>query len=125
MRSDEFDDPVLSPDRWNIRIDEPGDYSIEDGHLVLPIQNELDGTATGPVSLVTQQVPEGDWSLTTRVTPDLNTSWAQAGIMLWQSDGNFVKFVFGRDANNGNRRVEMTSDNPTDVRQIGPSVSFR
>jgi glucose/arabinose dehydrogenase/plastocyanin/regulation of enolase protein 1 (concanavalin A-like superfamily) len=118
--SDEFDGSTLDP-KWNVRVEEPGEHSMDDGQLVLPILNEIDGTVTGPLSFVSQQVPEGDWSLTTRVTPDLNTSWAQAGIMLWQSDGNFIKYVFGRDANSGDRRVEMSSDNPTDTRQIGPS----
>jgi PKD repeat protein/glucose/arabinose dehydrogenase len=123
-RSDEFDDGALNTDRWNVRVEEPGQATIENGQLVLPTLNEIDGASTGPLSFVSQQVPDGDWSLTTRVTPDLESSWAQAGVMLWQSDGNFVKMVFGRDSNSGARRMEITSDNPTDVRQIGPSVTL-
>ncbi|MGH9013112.1 MAG: ThuA domain-containing protein, partial [Acidimicrobiia bacterium] len=122
-RSDEFDAGGLSTERWNVRVEEPGEATIEAGQLVLPILNEIDGAQTGPLAFVSQQVPDGDWSLTTRVTPELESSWAQAGLMLWQSDGNFVKVVFGRDANSGDRRMELTSDNPTDVRQIGPSVT--
>jgi plastocyanin/type 1 glutamine amidotransferase/regulation of enolase protein 1 (concanavalin A-like superfamily) len=113
--SDEFDGSALDA-KWNARV-EDGEATIEDGQLVLPILDEIDGTRPGPLALVSQQVPEGDWSLTTRVTPDLNTSWAQAGMMLWQSDGNFVKFEFGRNANNGDKRVEIASDDPTDQRE--------
>jgi plastocyanin len=38
--------------------------------------------------------------------------------MLWQSDGNFIKIVFGRDANSGDRRFEIASDDPTDTRNL-------
>jgi plastocyanin len=123
VRSDEFDGDMLDAERWTtVRNPLENPPVVGGGELTLPILDEVDGTRTGPFSYVAQQVPEGDWSLTTRVTPDLNSSWAQAGIILWQSDGNFVKYVFGRDANSGDRRIEMASDDPTDQRNTGDNA---
>jgi len=123
--SDEFDGTALDAERWPV-VRNPAESppTVSGGSLTLPILDEIDGTATGPLSLVAQQVPEGDWTATTKVTIDLDAyeSWEQAGLMLWQSDANFVKLVFGRDQGSGARRFEITSDNPDDVRQIGPSV---
>jgi glucose/arabinose dehydrogenase/PKD repeat protein/plastocyanin len=120
--SDEFDGSTLD-EKWDVRV-EDGEPVVAGGELILPILDEIDGTRTGPLSFVSQQVPEGDWTLTTRVTPDLETSWAQAGIMLWQSDGNFVKIVFGRDANSLDRRFEIASDDPTDTRNLNSPNQF-
>jgi plastocyanin/glucose/arabinose dehydrogenase len=125
VRSDEFDGDMLDPERWTT-VRNPLEYPpvVGGGSLTLPILDEVDGTRTGPFSYVAQQVPEGDWSATTRVTVnlDLYDSWHQAGLILWQSDGNFVKYVFGRDANSGELRVEMASDNPTDQRETGDNA---
>ncbi len=124
VRSDEFDGDSLDAARWTT-VRNPLEYPpiIGGGSLTLPILDEIDGTRTGPFSFVGQQVPDGDWSATTRLTVDPNASWQQAGLVVWQGDGNFIKVVFGRDANSGARRFELTSDNPTDVRQVGPNVS--
>ena len=102
VRSDEFDASTLDP-KWNVRVEDPGEYSIEDGQLVLPILNEIDGTVTGPLALASQQVPEGDWSLMTRVTPELNTSWRR--IMLERGDPSATE----------------RSGSDTDTRDVGPS----
>lgn len=123
-RSDEFDGLDLDTEKWAIRVDEPGhEVRVEDGKLMIPTLNEIDGTATGPFAMVSQQLPEGDFTLTVRVTPEFERSWAQAGIMVWQSDLNHVKFGFGRDANNGSRRMVLASTSaPDGDRQIGPMV---
>jgi plastocyanin len=124
VRSDEFDGDMLDAARWTtVRNPLENPPVVGGGMLTLPILDEIDGTRTGPFSFVGQQVPEGDWSATTRLTVDPNASWQQAGLIVWQSDGNFIKVVFGRDANSGARRFELTSDNPTDVRQVGPNVA--
>jgi glucose/arabinose dehydrogenase len=128
-RSDEFDSGALDTDRWTVRVDEPGfEATVEDGALVLPVLDEIDGVGTGPLALVSQQVPEGDdWSVTTRVTIEYEINWEQAGLMLWVSDGNFVKVGFTGDDNTGagdpeQRRFEITADDPTDVRHFATDV---
>jgi glucose/arabinose dehydrogenase len=120
-RSDEFDGTDLDLDKWTLRIDDPSsEASVSGGSLILPLLDEIDGTRPGPLSFASQPVPEGDdWSVTTRVTPDHETNWHQGGLMLWQSDGNFVKVGFTADGPNPDqRRFEITSDDPTDVRHF-------
>ncbi|HSI79380.1 MAG TPA: ThuA domain-containing protein, partial [Solirubrobacterales bacterium] len=127
-RSDEFDGSDLDTDRWTVRVDDPGfEATVDDGALVLPVLDEIDGARTGPLALVSQQVPDGDdWSVTTRVTIDYETNWEQAGLMLWVSDGNFVKVGFTGDDTNGDpaqRRFEITTDDPQDIRHFATDVS--
>jgi glucose/arabinose dehydrogenase/type 1 glutamine amidotransferase len=122
--SDEFSLPEIDTDRWTVRVDDPGfEATVEDGQLVLPILDEIDGTRTGPLAFVGQQVPDGDWSATTRVTIDHNTNWEQGGLMLWQSDGNFIKLGFTADNTNPDRRFELTADDPTDIRHFSTSIN--
>jgi glucose/arabinose dehydrogenase len=124
-RSDEFDGTELDLEKWTLRIDDPSHEAVvSGGGLTLPILDEIDGTRPGPLSFLSQPVPEGDdWSVTTRVTPDHETNWHQAGLMLWQSDGNFIKVGFTADGPNPNqRRFEITADDPPDVRHFATDV---
>jgi plastocyanin len=124
LHSDEFDGDALDEARWPfVRGDAAFPPTVGEGALTLQILDEVDGTRTGPLSFVSQQVPEGDWSAMTRVTIEHESSWQQAGLMVWQSDTNFVKGVFSRNANSGDRYFELTSDNPpNNTRQVGPST---
>ncbi|HSI79379.1 MAG TPA: ThuA domain-containing protein [Solirubrobacterales bacterium] len=125
LRSDEFTASEIDTDKWTVRVDEPGfEATIEDGALVLPVLDEVDGDRTAPLSFVSQQVPDGEWSVTTRLTIDHETNWQQAGLMLWQSDGNFIKAGFTADGPNPDqRRFELTADDPVDVRHFSPSLN--
>src|SRR5690606_9524862 len=68
--SEEFNGSEIA-DRWTVRVDSPShEATITDGQLVLPVLDEVDGDRTGPLAFVGQQVPDGDWSVTTRVTLD-------------------------------------------------------
>jgi glucose/arabinose dehydrogenase len=125
LRSDEFDLPLIDDDKWQVRVDSPThEATIVGGQLVLPILDEIDGTRTGPLAFLGQQVPEGEWSATTKVTIAHTTNWEQGGLMLWQSDGNFVKAGFTADGPDpGQRRFELTADDPIDVRHFSTSVT--
>ena len=122
LHSDEFDGTSLDTAKWTTVRNAPGfEHSIGGGQLTLPILDEIDGTRTGPISHVAQQLQEGtNWTAEAKVTVNHQSSWQQAGIMLWQSDTNFVKVTFSRNANNGNRYFEITADNPpNNTRNIG------
>ncbi len=123
-RSDEFNGTDLDLEKWTLRIDDPNyEATVSGGSLVLPVLDEIDGTRTGPLSFASQPVPDGDWSVTTRVTIDQEAMWHQGGLMLWQSDGNFVKVGFtGNGPNPDQRRFEITSDDPPDVRHFSTDV---
>ncbi|MBE2317195.1 ThuA domain-containing protein [Solirubrobacter sp. CPCC 204708] len=108
-KSDEFTGSTIAP-RWTLRSGPNNPITQSGGSLVLPVVWELDGTATGPLSFAGQPLPSGDWSMTTRVTIDNTMQWQSAGLYLWQSDNNFIKFGITFQATG--RTFEMTSDNP-------------
>ena len=111
-RSDEFTGSTIAP-RWTLRTGPSHQITQSGGSLVLPVLWEVDGGATGPLSFAGQQLPSGDWSMTTRVTIDNTIEWQSAGLYLWQSDNNFIKFgVTFQGASQ--RQFELTSDNPPD-----------
>ncbi len=122
--SDEFNGSEIA-DRWTVRVDSPShEATITDGQLVLPVLDEVDGDRTGPLAFVGQQVPDGDWSVTTRVTLDHETNWQSAGFMLWQSDANFVKTGFTADGpSKDQRRFELTADDPSNNRHFSTSIN--
>jgi regulation of enolase protein 1 (concanavalin A-like superfamily)/plastocyanin len=122
--SDEFDGSALNAARWpSVRTDPAHPITVGGGSATLPILNEIDGAATGPIAFVSQPLPSGtSWVAEAKVTVNHQSSWQQAGIMLWQSDTNFVKVVFSRNSNNGSRYFEITADNPpNNTRNIGQS----
>jgi plastocyanin len=108
-RSDDFEDGTIDP-RWTLRTGPDHQITEEGGRLVLPVLWELDGAQTGPVSFAGQQVPDGDWSLTTRMTINSTSMWQSGGLYLWQSDNNFIKF--GMTWHGPGRNFEMTADTP-------------
>ena len=125
LRSDEFSNPVIDTAKWGVRVDSPAhEAAIAGGQLTLPILDEIDGVRTGPLAFLGQQVPEGEWSATTRVTIAHETNWEQGGLMLWQSDGNFVKVGFTADGPGADqRRFELTADDPLDIRHFSTSTT--
>ena len=110
-RSDEFDGTSIAP-RWTLRTGPNHQITQTGGRLILPVLWELDGAENGPLSFAGQQVPDGDWSMTTRVTVNNVTEWQGAGLYLWQGNNNFVKFGYTVHSPDGTRNFELTSDNP-------------
>jgi PKD repeat protein/regulation of enolase protein 1 (concanavalin A-like superfamily) len=107
-RSDEFDGSELDTDRWSFLhpttpTSGQGAPRVEDGSLVLPLgSSELDTTATGPIGFVGQPMPDGDFELVTQISGDIasddtgSNGYAQAGLMLHQTDDNFIKISHTR-----------------------------
>ncbi len=110
-RSDEFDGTSIAQ-RWTLRTGPNHQITQTGGRLILPVLWELDGAENGPLSFAGQQVPDGDWSMTTRVTVNNVTEWQGAGLYLWQGNNNFVKFGYTVHSPDGTRNFELTSDNP-------------
>ena len=109
--SDEFTGSTIAP-RWTLRTGPSHQITQTGGSLVLPVLWEVDGASTGPLSFAGQPLPSGDWSMTTRVTINNTTEWQSAGLYLWQSDNNFIKFGVTFHSGDGQRNFELTSDNP-------------
>ena len=103
-RSDEFDGDALDTSRWSFQHPTmAATPTVSGGSLQYEIGGgELDEANTGPVAFLGQTIPEGDFELVAKFSGDLtadNTGgngYAQAGLMLYQTDNNFVKVTHTR-----------------------------
>jgi PKD repeat protein/glucose/arabinose dehydrogenase/plastocyanin len=97
-RSDEFELPELDTGRWSFQHPTSGDPTVAGGSLILPLGAlELDEANTGPIGLLGQPIPDGDFEVVGKFTGDIagddtgENGYAQAGLILYQGDDNFVK----------------------------------
>ena len=99
--SDEFDGSALHP-KWSFVHPTSDEPSVADGSLVYPLgSGELDGRAAGPVAFIGQPIPDGDFEVVAKFTADLMEDEstegvgghgdAQAGLMLYQGDDNYMR----------------------------------
>jgi glucose/arabinose dehydrogenase/regulation of enolase protein 1 (concanavalin A-like superfamily) len=93
--SDEFDGDALDGCRWNaiVRYDE-SEVAMTDGALRITTQpGDINGgNNNDPRNFILQEVPEGDWTVETRLTPTMLHQWQLAGLFVYGDDDNYVKF---------------------------------
>ena len=140
-RSDEFDAPAIDGARWSYRhpttpATGPAAPSVADGELVLPLGGfSLDLVRPGPVALVGQPLPEGDFAAEAKISaPALNTSnggmgsaYAQVGLKLFQGDDNWIKITQTRNADGGasaQTYFEISHEAGSSNRTLGPRVGL-
>ena len=125
-RSDDFDGTSIAP-RWTLRTGPNHQITQTGGRLILPVLWELDGAENGPLSFAGQQVPDGDWSMTTRVTVNNVTEWQSAGLYLWQSNNNFIKFGYTVHTPQGHAQLRADLRQPAqrDARVQQPTRAAR
>ena len=148
--SDEFN-AALDTTRWSFRhpttpASGTGAPSAADGSLVLPLgNNSIDLTRAGPLGLLAQPLPTGDFTLLAKVSaPGLDADvggstvsrYAQVGLKIFQTNDNWIKVAHTRNADgnptgsaqtyfemtyeqNGTRtlgtRMGLAADEPADV----------
>ncbi len=93
--TDEFDGTALDGCRWTdvVRYD-PAQVSVAGGQLRIRTQpGDINGgTNGGPRNFVLQEVPDGDWTVETKVTPSMLHRWQLAGLVVYGGDDDYVKF---------------------------------
>ena len=93
VRSDEFDGTALDLNRWTVvRPDDANPLTVSDGNLNLPIANgSMYGAGTSAKNLVLQDMPEGEWSATAKISVTaLNENYQQAGLRVYTDDNNWA-----------------------------------
>ena len=110
--SDEFN-AALDTTRWSFRhpttpASGTGAPSAADGSLVLPLgNNSIDLTRAGPLGLLAQPLPTGDFTLLAKVSaPGLDADvggstvsrYAQVGLKIFQTNDNWIKVAHTRNA---------------------------
>lgn len=90
---DEFDGDSLGS-RWSV-IRPDGNLRVEDSGLVIPLTaTDIFGTSNSDTpNIVLTELPEGDFEITTQVTAQVYDAYQQAGLVLYEDDDNYVKFV--------------------------------
>ncbi|WP_452176640.1 ThuA domain-containing protein [Georgenia satyanarayanai] len=104
-RSDGFDGDELDTDRWDQSIRVNQDLRVEDGALVIPTSaTDIYGTNNGNVpNLVLQDLPEGPFTATTRLTLNGAEAYQQGGLLIYGDADNYAKMVFsGRSTSGSN-----------------------
>jgi glucose/arabinose dehydrogenase/PKD repeat protein len=92
---DEFDGTAVDGCRWtNVVRYDSANVSMADGQLKIKTQpGDINGAANGsPRNFVLQDVPDGDWTVETKVTPSMLHRWQLAGLIVYGDDDNYVKF---------------------------------
>ncbi|PCE15199.1 hypothetical protein AUC47_14630 [Microbacterium sp. SZ1] len=117
--SDEFDGALGAQWDRTIRAD-AARHTVTDGALIVPTYTG--GVSTAP--LLQQALPDEAWQVTTKVGLTPTQNFQQAGLLLYGSDTNYLKFDLGK-ATPG-RVVELvgagspafTSQQRTDVSEV-------
>jgi cytochrome c len=90
-KSDEFDGTALDLDRWTVQrsLD---NFQVRNGRLELPIDNgSMYQTGTSAKNVITQPVPSGTWTVTSKVqVAALDENYQQAGLRVWSDDDNWA-----------------------------------
>ncbi|WP_345376587.1 ThuA domain-containing protein [Promicromonospora umidemergens] len=99
-RSDDFLGDELDPDRWTV-LDRNQDLRVADGNLTVPASaSDFYGTNNTAVpNLVLQDLPDGPFTATAKVTIPAYAQYQQAGLLIYGDADNYAKMVIqGRSA---------------------------
>jgi glucose/arabinose dehydrogenase/type 1 glutamine amidotransferase/regulation of enolase protein 1 (concanavalin A-like superfamily) len=92
--SDDFSGDELDGCRWSETVRYTPDLlEVADGQLQLTTTpNDIFGDATGLENIVLQTMPEGDWTIETKMHAPLARNFQNAGFMVYGDDDNYLKF---------------------------------
>ncbi|WP_248616790.1 ThuA domain-containing protein [Paraoerskovia marina] len=101
-RSDDFLGTEIDPDRWTVQ-DQDQNLSVSDGILTIPAST-TDFYGTGNVTvpnLVLQDLEDGAFTATAKVTIPANAQYQQAGLVIYGDADNYAKMVIQGRSNPG------------------------
>src|SRR5690606_22281806 len=99
-RSDDFLGSDVDEDRWTV-TNRDQNLVVRDGRLVIPTATrDFYGTDNTVVpNLVLQDLPDGPFTATAKVTLPARQQYQQAGLLIWGDQDNYAKMVLqGRSA---------------------------
>ncbi|NOV97800.1 ThuA domain-containing protein [Isoptericola halotolerans] len=124
-RSDDFLGDELDPERWDVLNRDQG-LQVADGHLTLPAtRSDFYGTNNEDVpNLVLQDLPEGPFTATAKLTVEANAQYQQAGLLIWDGPDDYAKMVIqGRSApaDPATRVFQFIREEGADPQEVGDS----
>ncbi|WP_098464169.1 ThuA domain-containing protein [Isoptericola jiangsuensis] len=93
-RSDDFLGTDLDEDRWTV-LNRDQNLAVRDGSLVVPTTtSDFYGTDNTTVpNLVLQDLPDGPFTATAKLTLPARQQYQQAGLLIWEDQDNYAKMV--------------------------------
>ncbi|NPC44116.1 ThuA domain-containing protein [Nocardioides sp. zg-1230] len=115
--TDEFDGADLDDCRWNASVrEDPSRHEVADGALTITTTGGdlyQDSDPSGTTNLILQSAANttDDYTLETRVSTTFTDGYAQAGLIVYGDDDNYVKLDPIADTGQGRiNRVELRSE---------------
>ncbi|WP_166849433.1 ThuA domain-containing protein [Isoptericola sp. BMS4] len=99
-RSDGFDGTELDEDRWTV-VDRDQQLHVADGSLVVPasVSDFYGSDNTTVPNLVLQDLPDGPFTATAKLTVEADAQYQQAGLLIYDGPDDYAKMVLqGRSA---------------------------
>ena len=94
-RSDDFLGTELDTTRWNRNVRVNQALTVADGTLNIPLTNsDLYQTTNNTPNIVLQDLPGGEFEVTTQVTLNATKGYQQAGLIVYGDDNNYLKLVY-------------------------------
>ncbi len=94
-RSDDFLGNELDTTRWNRNVRANQALTVADGTLNIPLTNsDLYQTTNTTPNIVLQDLPAGEFEVTTQVTLNATKGYQQAGLIVYGDDNNYLKLVY-------------------------------
>lgn len=106
-RSDDFTDTELDTDRWDGIVRPNQEMRVEDGELIIPatLTDIYQDSGNDVPNIVLQDLPEGAWEATAKVTFPARDQYQQAGLIVYGDDDNYTKMVIQARASSAAERV--------------------
>jgi PKD repeat protein len=94
-RSDDFVGTELDTTRWNRSVRVNQALTVADGTLNIPLTNsDLYQTTNNTPNIVLQDLPGGQFEVTTKVTLNATKGYQQGGLIVYGDDNNYLKLVY-------------------------------
>ncbi|MEE6283178.1 ThuA domain-containing protein [Georgenia sp. MJ170] len=128
-RSDDFTGDTLDTDRWDGVVRANQDLRVEDGSLIIPtVSSDIYGTDNQATpNIVLQDLPEGPFTATTKVTMPGSEAYQQAGLVIYGDDDNYAKMVLsGRDTagpNPASRVFQLIREENAEPNEVNASLT--
>ncbi|WP_324650821.1 ThuA domain-containing protein [Georgenia sp. H159] len=128
-RSDDFTGDTLDTERWDGVVRANQDLRVEDGHLIIPtVSSDIYGTDNaGAPNIVLQDLPEGPFTATAKVTMPGAEAYQQAGLIIYGDDDNYAKMVFSGRSTSGpdpaSRVFQLIREENATPNEVGDSLT--
>ena len=128
--SDEFDGSALDECRWNAIVrEDPSLYDVANGALTInattgDLYQTSDASGTRNLILQSDANTTEDYSIETRVSTTFTDGYAQAGLIIYGDDDNYVKLDPISDVNAGRiNRIELRSESNAAILNPQPELA--